>query len=200
VAIPGRPRPREETYRGCPPWGKGGDSVSNLLHNRIDAPRPVRAFTFTQLVHLPVPGAAAMTPMCHWSRATRAAVYRYEGLGASLTGYIAKVSDGPKEQCNCNGRAGYDWHIRLGRSPHASTGSTIITEATPRVRDREHGFSKHVLDLYRTKGWKVRIEGWLFLDNDHPTDLDRDRATLWEIHPVTRIDVWHRGHWKKIAG
>jgi hypothetical protein len=66
------------------------------------------------------------------------------------------------------------------------------------------------LEGYKKHTDEVRITGWLFLDNDHPTDLDRQRATLWEIHPVTRIDVWkteqgkdhkkRKGHWVKVAG
>jgi hypothetical protein len=67
-----------------------------------------------------------------------------------------------------------------------------------------------VLQAYAGHASRVRITGWLFLDNDHPTDLDRQRATLWEIHPVTRIEVWRverskghtrrQGHWVTVAG
>lgn len=210
VIIPGRPRLQEETYQDCGPWGKGGDSISNYLRNRIDPASHPRALTFKQFLDLDVPHGAAMTPMRHWSSATRRDAYRYEGMAVSLQGYIATVKPGPPEQANCMGRAGYDWHIRLGTYPHASAAHTIITEATPRVRDREHSFSMKVLQAYAGHASRVRITGWLFLDNDHPTDLDRQRATLWEIHPVTRIEVWRverskghtrrQGHWVTVAG
>ncbi|HZU11508.1 MAG TPA: hypothetical protein VFB58_01600 [Chloroflexota bacterium] len=198
--IPGRPAPREETYKRCGPWGNGGDSVSNYLRNRIDPATRPHHLTFRQFIALDVPKGVATTPMKHWPAAGRRRVYRHEGMAASLEGYITTLAVGPKEPANCMGKAGYDWHIRLGRSPGAPERSTIITEATPRVRARERGFSLRVLDRYRRKHVRVRITGWLFLDNDHSTDLDRQRATLWEIHPVTRIQVWDRGHWRTIAG
>jgi hypothetical protein len=148
--------------------------------------------------------------MFHWPSQGRKAVYRYEGMAVSLEGYIANLSQGPPEEANCKGKAGYDWHIRLGLHPHASEAHTVITEATPRVRARERGFNMKTLESHEKHADKVRITGWLFLDNDHPTDLDRQRATLWEIHPVTRIDVWkvdrkkghtgQKGHWVNIAG
>lgn len=90
------------------------------------------------------------------------------------------------------GRAGYDGHIRPGPHPHAPEAHTAITEATPRVRAR--GFSMKSLDRFLKHRDTVRISGCLFLDNDHPTDLDRQRATFWEVHPVKRIDVWQPGH------
>jgi hypothetical protein len=43
-------------------------------------------------------------------------------------------------------------------------------------------------------------EGWVsseyvFYDPDHANHLRRYRATMWELHPVTRIEVFRAGAW-----
>jgi hypothetical protein len=43
---------------------------------------------------------------------------------------------------------------------------------------------------------KVRISGWLMLDPEHKDMIDEGlRSTLWEIHPITKIEVWSNGAW-----
>ncbi|HEX8946148.1 MAG TPA: hypothetical protein VF785_23635, partial [Gemmatimonadaceae bacterium] len=43
---------------------------------------------------------------------------------------------------------------------------------------------------------RVRIRGWLMLDQMHPESVGHSRATLWEIHPIMHLD-WResRGRW-----
>jgi hypothetical protein len=35
----------------------------------------------------------------------------------------------------------------------------------------------------------VRFSGWLLFDPEHKNHLLRYRPTLWEIHPITKIEV-----------
>jgi len=50
----------------------------------------------------------------------------------------------------------------------------------------------------------VRISGWLMFDPDHPSMIldptnpnisGKFRVTLWEVHPITKIEVWQNGAW-----
>jgi len=42
----------------------------------------------------------------------------------------------------------------------------------------------------------VRISGWLMLDPEHQDMINSGlRSTLWEIHPITKIEVWDNGSW-----
>ena len=50
------------------------------------------------------------------------------------------------------------------------------------------------LNVYHRRRLRVRVPGWLFLDYGHASTVERERATLWEIHPVSRIDVWRKYH------
>ena len=83
----------------------------------------------------------------------------------------------------------------------------VIVEMTPRIRElmRRQGID-WTTDALRTKlkhHW-VEFEGWLFFDVDHLTgavaNTDPDdtkqpanwRATVWELHPVTKVTVLSR--------
>ena len=82
----------------------------------------------------------------------------------------------------------------------------IIVETTPRVR-REHAswttarlkpwtahVGSHANPNYNRQ--KVRISGWLMLDPEHQDMIDTGlRSTLWEVHPITKIEVWDAGQW-----
>ena len=41
----------------------------------------------------------------------------------------------------------------------------------------------------------VRIGGWLMYDFEHVGAIGTQRATVWEVHPVTRIQVQRNGQW-----
>lgn len=41
----------------------------------------------------------------------------------------------------------------------------------------------------------VRITGWTMLDPEHRNHLNKYRMTLWEIHPITKIEVFRNGEW-----
>jgi hypothetical protein len=41
----------------------------------------------------------------------------------------------------------------------------------------------------------VRITGWTLLDPEHAAQIGQFRSTLWEVHPVTAIEVFKDGQW-----
>jgi hypothetical protein len=49
---------------------------------------------------------------------------------------------------------------------------------------------------------RVRVYGWLFYDDPHSGDgsVGTWRGTAWEIHPVTRIEVFENVNWREIPG
>lgn len=202
IVIPGRPKPEEEWYKGCPPWGHGGDVEADLLRSRIDQPAHPRLFTTAQFLRLRWPAAVSRKtiPMSHWSSRDRKAAFRYEGMPATLEGYLIAFDRlGPTEPCNCGRKAGYDWHLWIGPSYQSSRKAGIITEVTPRVRAREKNFTWQSLATLAGQAKKIRVTGWVFLDNDHQLH-ESDRATLWEIHPITRIETLGKHGWTKVAG
>jgi hypothetical protein len=43
---------------------------------------------------------------------------------------------------------------------------------------------------------QVRIGGWLVLAQEHPEQVGKTRGSLWEIHPITRIEVKDANGWR----
>jgi hypothetical protein len=76
----------------------------------------------------------------------------------------------------------------------------VILEVTPPMRDwaksRGVDWSTDTLERTLLSRW-CRFEGWLFFDRAHADESENTnpggsgnwRATAWEIHPVTAIEV-----------
>jgi hypothetical protein len=138
-------------------------------------------------------------PTARWPAAARAHVFLHDGMPVSFIGYLSSADEAGAEPTNCGTRAGADWHVWLGAQPHAPHLLTFIAESTGRVRARETGFNLNRLQVSAAYGDRVRVTGWLMLDSEHP-EQPSHRATIWEIHPITGIDVWAGTHWQRVAG
>jgi hypothetical protein len=52
--------------------------------------------------------------------------------------------------------------------------------------------------MWKNSNQPVRISGWLMFDPAHPNHLGRYRSTLWEVHPITKIDVFDGSEWEEL--
>jgi hypothetical protein len=73
--------------------------------------------------------------------------------------------------------------------------TAIVVETTPRVRELHVKWTPSALVPWVNSSAPVRISGWTLLDPEHRSHLGKYRSTLWEIHPVTRIEVFKNGQW-----
>jgi hypothetical protein len=125
--------------------------------------------------------------------------------GATIRGYVVNVKKGGKETCNCGAAnpVDIDTHIEVALSADAPETERVIVEVTPRIRKQmsEQGvdWTTEGLDGL-CKGKWVQFTGWLLFDSMHadaaentnPGGARNWRATCWEIHPVTNIQVLGR--------
>lgn len=123
--------------------------------------------------------------------------------GAEVTGYVLDVKPGGPETCNCGKKdtAHSDTHIELVlRATDTAMSQSLVVEITPRLRSIMQGkgidWSTAALrKKYRHK-W-VTVRGWMLFDSQHlnaavntnPNGTHNWRATAWEIHPVTSIQL-----------
>ena len=119
---------------------------------------------------------------------------------ARFEGYVVAVSEGGIEAANCFTLVNRDTHIDIALRTDAPRRERVILEVTPRLREwaRQQGrdWSTPALQRELVGHW-CRFEGWLFFDSGHATESDNTapgregnwRATGWEIHPVTYIEV-----------
>jgi hypothetical protein len=166
--------------------------------NRTDIPAHYEPLAFPEFLALPAVPERYTAP--DWDT-VRVQTQR----GVSLEGYIAEViraRDGatygrPREQGDLH------VHLRAARQPRCGVGGLrnqqIVTEVTPHFQPPTTGWSyEALLDLCQRQA-RVRISGWLLHDYQHIRDIGAWRASAWEIHPVTNIEVWDPGReeWQK---
>jgi hypothetical protein len=119
---------------------------------------------------------------------------------ASVEGLVIRVFDAGVESANCFSLTRLDAHVELATRPDAPPNERLIVEVTPPMRDwaAARGRDWSTATLQRTLvGRRVRVEGWLLFDDEHdeeaentrPGNPENWRATAWEIHPVTAIEI-----------
>src|SRR5262249_19514871 len=147
-----------------------------------------------------------------WPAMQRTTIEQYEGVPLVVIGYLAGVRvenaqaspSGESANCNLTNDADVDWHIWVVGTPSAAKDKSVVAETTARVRKTHPNWSPQKVQQLVTSHEKVRISGWLMFDPEHPEQLPSahqphpTRVTLWEIHPITKIEVFRGGAWKNL--
>lgn len=183
------------TLQDCPVEGNAvSDRIKqlNILKNRISVPAAQDFEPTITLEKLLAPGNDAK----RWS----------DKKAVSIIGYVYDVKVGGIETCNCKTKDKNlrDTHIELVTDPMNPAKSVrFIAEVTPRWREimKKKGVNWSTSAL-RDKylGRWVKIEGWLFFDDEHdqqsqntrPDGKNNWRGTAWEVHPITNIELTTR--------
>jgi hypothetical protein len=182
----------------CGPVGDGGDTATNRRKNRTDVPQTYHATTFAAIADLSAP-ATRSTDRTLWPPESVAVIARSEGAAVQVVGYLValKPQTGSAETTNCHMTRSteVDWHVAIAEHQGDGEDASMVVEPTPRIRVRHPKWTVGHLTPWLDSSDPVRISGWLMFDPGHRNHLGRYRKTLWEIHPVTRIDVWRGGAW-----
>jgi hypothetical protein len=127
-----------------------------------------------------------------------------QGAPVAVIGYLSHrvnvENKSPGESTNCKllDPDEVDWHIYLTDEPSQPIQDAIIVETTPRVRPN-HKWTAQMLAPYVNADKRVRISGWLLYDFQHLNVVGKERATVWEVHPITRIEAQNaQGEWVNI--
>jgi hypothetical protein len=197
-----KPDPNQTTFHGpdgvCGTTGDGGDTITNRRKNRTDVPAQYHEVTWRALQGLPYP--VAKNSLTEWTPEQLAQIQPYQGVALSVVGYLTaiKVEDhGSGETTNCHftNPEEVDWHMPLVERPGDSEGTAIVVETTPRVRQLHVKWTPTALAPWVKSDSPVRISGWTMLDPEHRAHLGKYRSTLWEVHPITKIEVFKNGTW-----
>ena len=148
--------------------------------------------------YLPTPDAP--TNRKNWTAAQLAEIEPFEGVPVSVVGFIVAVkkqSGGTGEATNChfNQPNFVDSHVALVANIGEGEMDAIVVEPTPRFYAQHPTWVWSKLNDLDDSDDPVRISGWTLFDPVHKAHLGVFRTTLWEIHPVTRIEVFKNGQW-----
>jgi len=185
--------PHSSSYGGCPPTGSAKrpqERYLNPFKNRNQVPARSDINKKITLASILAPGDDKN---------------RYANqMAARVTGYVASAKVGGIESCNCKAKdlPHRDTHIDIVLSPkdYGNEKRHVIVEVTPRIRKlmAAQGKDWATPTLHKTlPGHLVRFTGWMFYDTEHrpqsfntaPNNPKDWRATAWEIHPITNIEI-----------
>jgi len=175
--------------RYCPASGlplTSARRAEHLLKNRVSFPSSEDFDAGVTLAALLQPG----DDESRWSN-TRS---------ARIEGYVVSVGRAGIELANCWSPCRRDVHINVALRSDAPANEQVIVEVTPHLQRwaATNGLDWSAETLKRTLVGKwVRFEGWLFYDSEHAKESantfkegsDLWRATAWEVHPVTKIEI-----------
>lgn len=212
IARPGQSRVGAEVLEGlpqqtpvavplgdCGPAGDAPDRTLNVLKNRVDsvASGAWQSVPWALIAHLPWPRNTSYRFRNLWTAGERQEVGRYEGRAIEVEGYLEGFKLEGAEPPNCYGRrdTAHDYHLWIVEQEGDPRSTSIVAELTPRVRLRHPGWSDERLAVVVRTHARVRLRGWLMLDQMHPEHVGINRGTLWEVHPVLDLLVRDRTRW-----
>jgi hypothetical protein len=185
-------------FHGCPVNGKAGDLTLNSLKNRTKQVETPEDITIEDILALP--SSTVVTPLhrSQWTPKNKQLAAAQEKRGVLLDGFLIAVHQQGPEKCKCSDPEQSDFHIWIASLAKSRKPSAVVVEATPRWQEVNDAWELvNFQDLAKKKA-HVRITGWLMYDQDHGSEVGHSRATLWEIHPVTKVEVEENGTWSEL--
>ncbi len=197
-----KPAPKRTTFKGttktCPWNGDDSDPDTFIFKNRADTPQSYHDVTWDAIAKLDYPTDKPLRK--NWTPEHVAQLKSYEGIPVRAAGYLVAYKpqahgSGEGTNCHMNRPSETDTHMALVKEAGDAEKSSIVIEFTPRFLKAHPNWNRKALSRWINGDDPVRISGWLMIDPDHRNHLKRFRSTLWEIHPITRIEVWDDNAW-----
>jgi hypothetical protein len=197
---------KKTTFNGkegpCPFNGNGSDADQFTLKNRADYPTSFKDVSWQAIFELPYPGRDdgnyAKPHRKDWIASELAVIEPFENIAVRVIGYIVAIKpqnggNGEGTNCNFNKVGDVDTHIALVANVGDGEKGSIVIEWTPRFLKAHPNSTKSKLLPWLDSDNPVRVTGWLMVDPDHVNHLGRYRGTLWELHPITKFEVYRDG-------
>ncbi len=194
--------------QNCPSQGNGGDTTLNRLKNRTELPG--------SFIHMKVDGFLASTPkvssqakrMDLFPKAEREKLDSVDRLSITLEGYLVDVKPGESESSNCHAKTkrGLQFLVAPAQPPAGDkqAAKTLLARSVVAVASlywqAQHADTwrlDFIAPILKDRA-KVRVSGWLLYNPEHPEQSGKTRGTLWEIHPVTKMEIWNGGTWREL--
>jgi hypothetical protein len=192
-------------YASCGIDGDGGDVTLNRLKNRIEIPFAYQELTVPQFMREHESDLETPKRRDKFSAEQRKYIEPREQQSVSLVGFLLGAKRGGIESSNCHEPDLKDFHVWIGPEKPGSADEAkemredaVVVEPTPYFQNKHPTWTLKALQQLAKSGSKVRISGWVMYDPEHPDEIGKTRATLWEIHPVHKIEVWTGGQWREL--
>ncbi|MBI1745236.1 MAG: hypothetical protein HYR55_01450 [Acidobacteria bacterium] len=188
-------------FHSCPSIGRGGDPDLNVLKNRDLPPPAFDPMIIDDILGYVPPTASTMgrsVKRADWPQEAWDDVTPWESSGVVIDGYLIGIrSEGP-ESCNCGSRQYHDYHLWVVANSTDGKPVSVVVEISPRVLASHSTWRQSTLSRLASQRTRVRISGWLMWDEDHPEQIGLSRGTLWEVHPIHKIEYFSGGRWRTL--
>lgn len=194
-----RPAPAFGPFNGCPGEGDAEDIELNRRKNRIDEAvwQPVE---LVALLSLTWSKGLEGRHMDQWRAQDRADVMIHNGVPVQTEGYLLQARANGPEAANCFSRTALTIGMALARSADDPPAKSLPTQIGPRIAVNHQAWTVENLQKLVQRRAPVRISGWTLFNPERPGEVGKSTASLWEIHPVTGIEVREGNSWKAWDG
>jgi hypothetical protein len=189
--------PQQGDFNGCPPQG---NTIKNTRLNQLKN----RSTQFIGASQTTV-AAINVLPTSPSSR-----INDLQSQMVFVEGYLVEIKQQGKESTNCGGTGNMaDNHLWLvdeaaqvdltnNQTIRKSKAKATVVEITPRWRASNSGWEIKTIQKLINQKAKFRITGWLMLDPEHTDQIGKTRGGIWEIHPITKIEVLSGNQWDEL--
>jgi hypothetical protein len=183
-------------FHGCAPEGVGSDPYLNSLKNRDKPPATAELYTVTKLISAAPKLPTRKVHRDAWTASQQDLAAQWEKRAVTVEGFLLHVVKEGKEACNCGSTQFVDHHMWLAPTATALRTKAMVVEVSPRAWPKHPGWANNTTftPIIKAKT-KVRVTGWLTWDQEHNEQIGKTRGTLWEVHPITQIQVLEGGKW-----
>lgn len=186
-------------FHRCPPEGRNGDPALNQQKNRDLPPDTYEDMTIQHFLDSRPTAAIAMGKRHRdqWTSQALESIKDSEARAARVEGRLIAIRTQGPEACNCGSSADVDSHLWIATKPSRAAKGTasMVVEISPRELGDHQGWRHDTLVALARKGARVRISGWVTWDQEHGSEVGKSRGTLWEVHPIHKIEVFQNGDW-----
>jgi len=186
----------------CPPEGRGGDPIANHLQNRKTVPDSYQELDVPKFNNNFSPELETPAMRDQFTTAQIDYIAPREQRAIALTGYLLGAQRAARSAANCSDRRRRNILVWISTVPEvhllrarALRAQSVIAELTPAGQDNHPDWRIDRLQKLAKRGVRVRVSGWVYYDAADRGALGKSRVTLWEIHPVSRIEIWRNGSW-----
>lgn len=205
--------PCASNFTDCRPEGCGAtgstQALLNTVKRRLPSETTTRTLTFADLRSLQQKADDLVGQHNELTQAERDALTNLsvssgtvrEGRLVKIRGFLAAGlephanSGGESVNCRLGQNANNDFHISVVENDGEDEFRGIVVEMIP--QDRNPAWTLTKLKAVRQQGRRILVIGALFYDNihlvnddpAHPLGGQPKRASLWEIHPITKFFV-----------
>lgn len=200
ASFAGSNTPTPAELHDCTPEVAGGDLALNALKDRItQVPAPIPT-SIPQVFEFATPSILTDLPRAKWPEPDRSIAAAHDQAGVVVTAYLVGATLRPNETWNCHHARWRDIRLILADAPQAGQSNTLIAVVTPAWQDANAAWDQPTLRKLAAARSKIRVTGWMLYANDDAVEMTRGRRTLWEIHPVTRIELAAPdGNWQELV-